>query len=251
MAEGVARLGTWRLAVERPERFGTTRRRLSREAVRALDAILPHPEAGAGGAAPRAEADPLRRLTERLAVLRVWVDDDGRNRTAEALRRWMDMRREDRTLADWYLRHQPIAFGPVSTMVGEVRRDPEVHRLLRLVPVEGRPAEGAGRGRADKDADVADLANVAAAGRFTMRSARHLVQLAGAVERLWPEDYERLRQAIALRDVAAQLRDIRGSALVEAVGGGLRPHKRTKTLQSPPLPNQPLRSRFMRPGPSR
>lgn len=225
------REAAWRMAVERPERFGPTRRRrLSREAVRALDAILPRPEAGAGGAAPRAEADPLRRLTERLAVLRVWVDDAGRDRTAEALRRWMDMRREDRALADWYLRHQPIAFGPVSTTAGEVRRDPEVRRLLRLVPVERRPAEGAMRGRADKDADVAELAHVAAAGRFAARSARHLVQLAGAVERLWPEDYERLRQAIALRDVASRLEEVRGAPLVESVGAGLRVPERTQEI---------------------
>ena len=213
----------WRLVVERPERFGPTRaRRLSRETARALDEALPRRQADR-----TSEERPLERLAERLSVLRVWVDERGADRTREALAAWREMRREDRALADWYLRHQPIAFGPVTTLAGEVRRDPEVRRLLRRIPVDRAAPEGAvRRGRADGDADVADLAHVAAAEKFAGRAARHLVQLAGAVERLWPQDYERLRQAVQLRDAAAQLESVRGAALVEAVGAGLRSRER-------------------------
>lgn len=152
---------------------------------------------------PGSPADIRGAAAELLVLLRRHqvFEEEGRDRSVEAMRSYLRLRAADRKLADWYLIRQPILFGPITTGADSLRGAPELAPLLARIGLSDAPSLLAPAGAAGGGRPREDLAAVM---RLVARErlVRGMEGLAASIERDWPDDAPVLEQAITLRDRA-------------------------------------------------
>lgn len=194
------------------------------------------------GAKRRSPDEPIselgeiaRNVVEALRARRVFEDAKGADAAIEAVARWQTMRREDVRLADWVLANAPHIFGPATAEGGALAKDEEFKRMLdgiTDVDVENQERSGQFGGfrglqqrapatarelvrRAVEVAQTSLQDNPAALGEWSRARrgqqdlSRAYVRLASAIDAAFPDDVEMLKQAVALRDLAAMVLEVR------------------------------------------
>lgn len=205
--------GAVRLLLDRPWAFGATARPRSpedldggerRAVVRSQRSRVPGKLLDALPPIAPAPADHWDALTRHLRLLGVFVRADGRDVTTEALASFQAMRREDKALASWYLRHQPVAFGPVSAVSLRLDRDRRLKELIDALPPAPPAPPKTEQERLD-ERKLAEVQDLVLRDRTRHRYANALVVLADALELRFPQDPEQTKRAIRLRDEAYRL----------------------------------------------
>ncbi|MBF0326650.1 MAG: relaxase/mobilization nuclease domain-containing protein [Alphaproteobacteria bacterium] len=141
---------------------------------------------------------PLRGLAERLRALGVFRDASGRDETMAALASYTEMAGEDKRLADWYLTHQPRAFGPVAAEAPQaLAEDRDLARLMRALPPPKRRPPATAEARKDAQRRLETIHAARSWERDRIKIATNLVLLADAWERVDPDG---VVGAAALRD---------------------------------------------------
>lgn len=188
------------------------------EAQQPADSLADEKGRAAGTGEEAQESVPGLALFRRLSDLGVFLDNEGRDRSLDALMSYSRMRREDAGFANWCLKNQPGLFAPVTELAGFLPDDRVARRLIEELPEDFDPMRLKPAG-----ADAGDYGREGEMGKggelppqminaLKFRENRQLrrlfsrrwLTLARLLDRTMPEEYQRRVQAMELADMAAR-----------------------------------------------
>lgn len=221
--ERLARKRAWREAArsstnDAPPVDGPPSPRAERKAARGIAGLF---DRLVGRPAPATVGDPGSALEARLGELGVFRVD-GRDRTSEAVRSFIELREEGdprkRGLAEWTLRKRPWLFAEVSSEWRRIERDDAVRRAIEdlpaVEPVRASPPASGGQGTESAD----ELLKWARVERERAILVRSLAGLAGSIERLGAGDGRSASEAAELRERAYDVATAPREAILAVVG---------------------------------